>query len=257
MGCREEPVIPLHSLDTVIYAIRAYLLPCNHRKACRETKWTIHDRAPPANSKQISIRIEDLLIRGLCAWYRMANGPQLRTVPFLDKRCIHTSRKDRLLCSTLFVSPSAEKHFRCQNNKKYIPILREILVTHEYPDLRMSFNYLTGQNRDSKRALRSTKLPSLLANSALINQGLRSHPAVLYQDCTTWNWGSECHSTISSQFHFPISLPNFTCILYNREQKSVYLAARRKLKVSVLSANFKKCRFCNFSCSYTKCSPSE
>ena len=31
----------------------------------------------------------------------------------------------------------------------------------------------------------------------------------------------------------------------------------RKLKVRVLSANFKKCRFCNFSGSYTKRSPSE
>ena len=36
----------------------------------------------------------------------------------------------------------------------------------------------------------------------------------------------------------------------------MYLAAWRKLKVSVLSANFKKCRFCNFSGSYTKRSPS-
>ena len=33
--------------------------------------------------------------------------------------------------------------------------------------------------------------------------------------------------------------------------------SRRKVKVSVLSANFKKCRFCNFSGSYTKRSPSE
>ena len=35
--------------------------------------------------------------------------------------------------------------------------------------------------------------------------------------------------------------------------------SQRKLKVSVLrlSANFKKCRFSNFSGSYTKCSPSE
>ena len=32
---------------------------------------------------------------------------------------------------------------------------------------------------------------------------------------------------------------------------------RRKFKVSVLSANFKKCRFCNFSGSYTTRSPSE
>ena len=57
-GHREEPVIPLHSLHTAMYAIRAYLLPCNHRKACQETKWTIHGRAPLASSKQISISIE-------------------------------------------------------------------------------------------------------------------------------------------------------------------------------------------------------
>ena len=71
-------------------------------------------------------------------------------------------------------SSNAEKHFRCQNNKKYIPVLWEVLVTHQYPDLRMSFNYLTGQNRDNKCTLHGTKLPSLLANSALIDRGLGS-----------------------------------------------------------------------------------
>ena len=65
-------------------------------------------------------------------------------------------------CLTLIVSSSAEKHFRCQNNKKYIPILREVLLTHECPDVRMSFNNLMGQNRDNKQALHCTKLPSLL-----------------------------------------------------------------------------------------------
>ena len=130
----------------------------------------------------------------------MANGPQLMTVPFSDKKCIHTSFQDQLLCLTPIVSPSAEKNFRCQSNKRCIPILREVLVTHEYPDLRMYFNYLMGQNRDNKHALRVTKLPSLLANSASIDQGLRSHPAVTYQNCTASNWGSERHSMISSQF---------------------------------------------------------
>ena len=52
-------------------------------------------------------------------------------------------------------------------------------------------------------------------------------------------------------------LPNFSHILYNSEQKGVYLAAPQKLKVSVLSAIFKKWRFCNFTRSYTKRSPSE
>ena len=172
MGHREEPVIPLHALHTAMYAIRAYLFPYNHRKACRETKWMIRDRAPLASSKQICISIE--APRGLRAWCGMANGPQLTTVPFSDQRCVHTSRQDQLLCLTLIVSSSAEKHFRCQNNKKYIPILWEVLMTHEHPDLRMSFNYLTGQNRDNKRTLRGTKLPSLLANSALIDRRPRS-----------------------------------------------------------------------------------
>ena len=43
---------------------RAYLLPCNHRKACWEKKWTIHDRALPATSKQISLSIEASLNSG-------------------------------------------------------------------------------------------------------------------------------------------------------------------------------------------------
>ena len=66
-GRREEPVIPLHSLHTAMYTIWAYLLPSNHRKACRETKWTIRDRAPLASSKQISKSIEATLNSGtLC-----------------------------------------------------------------------------------------------------------------------------------------------------------------------------------------------
>ena len=63
-GHWEEPVIPLHSVHTAMYAIRAYLLPSNHRKACRETKWTIRDRAPLASSKQIAISIEAPLNSG-------------------------------------------------------------------------------------------------------------------------------------------------------------------------------------------------
>ena len=70
MGRREEPVIPLLSLDTALYAIRACLLPCNHRKACRETKWTICDRALPANSKQISLSIEAPLNSGTSCMVR-------------------------------------------------------------------------------------------------------------------------------------------------------------------------------------------
>ena len=139
-------------------------------------------------------------------------------------------------------------HFRCQNNKKYIPILRNALVTHECPDLRMSFNCLMGQNRDNKRTLRGKKLPSLLANSASINRHLRSRSAVTYRNRTTSNWGCERQSMISSQFpHIFIQLGAEECVF----------GSRRKLKVSVKSANFKKCRFCNFSGSYAKRSPSK
>ena len=151
------------------------------------------------------------------------------------------------MCSTPTVSSSAEKHFRCQNNKKNIPIRREVLVTHEYPDLRRSFNYLTGQNRDNKCALCGTKLPSLFANSASIHQGLRSQ----------WSCIKIAPLKIEALNVTARFLPNFPHILYNREQKSVYLAAQRKLKVSVLSANFKKWRFCSFSRSFTKRSPLE
>ena len=63
-GRREEPVIPLHSLHTAMYTIWAYLLPCNHRKACWETKWAILDGAPPANSKQICVSMEAPLNSG-------------------------------------------------------------------------------------------------------------------------------------------------------------------------------------------------
>ena len=137
-------------------------------------------------------------------------GHNSRQYPFRTRGAsILPARIDSCVWHWLF------SHFRCQNNKKYVPILGNALVTHEYPDLRMSFKYLTGQNRDNKRALRGTKLPSLLANSASIDRGLRSHPAVTYRNCTASNWGSERQSTISSQF------PR---ILYNREQKSVYLA---------------------------------
>ena len=69
-GLPGSPVIPLHSLDKAMYAIQAYLLPCNHHKACRETKWTIRDRALPTNSKQISVTIEAPLNSGTSCMVR-------------------------------------------------------------------------------------------------------------------------------------------------------------------------------------------
>ena len=175
-----SPVIPLHSLDTAIYVIQAYLLPCNHRKACRETKWTIHDRALPTNSKQISLSIEAPLNSGTSCMVRDGKWATTHNSTLFGQEV----RPYFLPGSTLVFDTDCFSHFRCQNNKKYIPILWNVLMTHECPDLRMSFNYLTGQNRDNKHALRGKNLPSLLANSASIDRGLRSRSAVTYRNRT-------------------------------------------------------------------------
>ena len=50
-----------HSTSFIAYSYVCHSglsLPSNHRKACRETKWMICDRAPLASSKQISVSIE-------------------------------------------------------------------------------------------------------------------------------------------------------------------------------------------------------
>ena len=62
-----------HSTSFIAYDYlrhSAYLLPCNHRKACRETKWAIRDRATLASSKQISISIEAPLNSGTSCMVR-------------------------------------------------------------------------------------------------------------------------------------------------------------------------------------------
>ena len=102
-GPPEGPIIPLHSLDTAMYAIRAYLLPCNHRKACRETKWKIHNRALPVNSKQISLSIEAPLNSGTSCMVWDDKWATTHDSTLSDKRCVHTSRQDQLLCLTLIV----------------------------------------------------------------------------------------------------------------------------------------------------------
>ena len=69
----EQPGRARHSTSFITYGYvryRAYLLPCNHRKACRETKWTIRDAALPANSKQISRSIETPLNSGTSCMVR-------------------------------------------------------------------------------------------------------------------------------------------------------------------------------------------
>ena len=54
----------------------------------------------------------------------MANGPQLKTVPFLDLRCVGTSWPDQLLCLTPIVSLSveAEGQFRLSRHRE-VPLI--------------------------------------------------------------------------------------------------------------------------------------
>ena len=151
MGRREEPVIPLHSLDTAMYAIQAYLLPCNHRKACRETKWMICDRALPTNSKQISLTIEAPLNSGTSCMVR--DGKWATT---------HDS--------TLFGQ---------EVRPYFLPGSTLVFDTDCFLTLGAKTTRSTSQF--------FTKFPSLLANSASIDQGLRSHPAVTYRNCTASN----------------------------------------------------------------------
>ena len=153
-----------------MYTIRAYLLPCNHRKACRETKWKICHRAALASSKQISISIEAPLNLGTSSMVRDGKWVTTHDSTLFGQEV----RPYFPPGSTLVFDTDSFLTFGAKNNKKYIPILWKVLMTHKYPDFRMSFNYLTGQNRDNKRALRGTKLPSPLANSASNNRGLRS-----------------------------------------------------------------------------------
>ena len=129
-------------------------------------------------------------------------------------------------------------HFRCQNNKKYIPILWEVLVTHEYPDLRMSFNYLTGQNRDNKRALHRHKV-AIAARELCFD---RSRPTIPPSGNVSKLYRFKLRLWMSKHDIFPIPL-----YFVQQGAEECVFGSRRKLKVSVLSANFKKCRFCNFT----------
>ena len=153
----------------------------------------------------------------------MANGPQLMTVPFSDQRCVHTSHQVRLLCLTQIVSSSAEKHFWCQNNKKYFPILWEVLMTHEYPDLRMSFNYLMGQ----KKGITSTPyaVQSCHRSSWTLLWSIKAYDP---SGCNVLKLYRFTLRVWTSQHDFfPISLVFCTT---GSMQKSMYLAAPRKLQ---------------------------
>ena len=162
-----------------MYAIQAYLLPCNHCKACWETKWTIRDRALPTNSKQISLSIEAPINSGTSCMVRDGKwatthdstlfGQEVR--PYFPPGSTLVFDTD----FSLTVPKQQEVHPHSSER------------TGDSRVSRMSFNYLTGQNRDNKRALCGKKLPSLLTNSASINRGLRSHSVVMYRNRTALN----------------------------------------------------------------------
>ena len=84
----------------------------------------------------------------------MANGPQLKTVPLSDLRCIHTFRQDQLLCSTPIVSSCAEGHFGLSRQQE-VPLIssRSTEDLQVYWNLMMSLNYLTGQIMAKKLAM--------------------------------------------------------------------------------------------------------
>ena len=92
--------------------------------------------------------------QNLGPWRSITNGPQLKTVPFLDQRCFHTSRLDQLLCSTPIVSSSAEGHFRLSKQQE-VPLIsaRRTEDLRVYWDLMMSLNYRTGQIKAKKHAM--------------------------------------------------------------------------------------------------------
>ena len=80
---------------------------------------------PTKTEKKFIYVWKHLKIQGLRPQRGMANGPQLKTVPFSDQRCIHTSRPDQLLCSTPIISSSAEEHFRLSKQEE-VPLISSI-----------------------------------------------------------------------------------------------------------------------------------
>ena len=110
MGRWEEPVIPLHSLDTAMCAIWAYLLPCNHCKACREIKWMIRDRALPANSRQISLSVEAPLNSGTLCMVRDGKWATTHdSTLFGQEVCPYFLPRSTLMFDTIVFSLSVPK----------------------------------------------------------------------------------------------------------------------------------------------------
>ena len=96
--------------------------------------------------------MEAFKIRGLHPRRGMANGPQLKTVPFVDQRYVHTSRPDQPLCLTPIVSSSAVGHFRLSKQQEvHVISSRSTEDLRVYWDLMMSLRYLTGQIKARKR----------------------------------------------------------------------------------------------------------
>ena len=175
-----------------MYPIWAYFLPCNHRKACRETKWTIRDRAPFASSKQICISIDaPLTSRTLCMvrdgkWATTHNstlfGPEVHpyflpglTLVF-DTDCFLKGWKAPLVPKQLEVHP---------NSSGSTNDLREWSLKD------------VCQLPDGPKQVESCHC---CLHTLLFRSTRPTIAAVMHRNCTAWNWGSVRHSTISSQF---------------------------------------------------------
>ena len=226
-----------------MYAIWAYLLPCNHRKACRETKWTIHDRALHATSKQISLSIEAPLNSGISCMVR-------------DGKWATTHG------STLFG----------QEVRSYFPPgLTLVFDTDCFLTFGAKTTRSTSQFFGTYWWLTSIQTYGCPSTTWRAKTGITSVPytAQSCHRCSRTRFDRSTptippSSNVSKLYHFKLRLwmskhdifPIPSYFVQPGAEECVF-GSRRKLKVSVLSAYFKKCRFCNFSGSYTKCSPLE
>ena len=102
----------------------------------------------------------------------MANGRQLKTVPFSDQRCVHTSQLDQLLCATLIVSSNAEGHFRLSKQQE-VPLIssRSTEDLRVYWDLMMSLKVRSRL----KSVLRSAEVAYSFVKSPMIDEFCNGH----------------------------------------------------------------------------------
>ena len=173
----------------------------------------------------------------------MANGPQLTTVPYSDKRYVHTSRQDRLLCLTLIVfSLSVPKqqevhpHSSERTGDSRVSRLKDVLQLPDGP-------------KQGKQARPTRQKVAIAARELCFD---RSRPTIPLNGNVSKSYRFKLRLWTSEHDIFPIPL----YFIQPGAEECVF-GSRRKLKVSVLSANFQKYRFCNYSGSYTKHCPSE